>query len=202
MIDFKNKDELPTNVVICGSIAVLVIAGAFMKLMPAPQAPTARQNSDARKKIMNSTKAIKDKIDKERASLAVNTWPGKPEDVGPIALKQINALLQNRHLKLVGFHAQKAIEQPNITLIPFVVSVDGGFPNVMAFTRDLEQSGTKLVVNLFQLSNADQSTDKVTASIGITAYQLPPAPAVSPATAPGTAPAKPANPAKGVKKNA
>ena len=169
MIDFKNKDELPTNVVICGSLAVMVIAGACLKLLPPPQAPSSKQDAAARNKIIKSTKAIMDATTAERQSLTGSTWPGRPEDVGPITLKQVNSLLQSRHLKLVGFHAQKAIEQPNITLIPFVVSVDGGFPNVMAFTRDLEQSGTKLVVNLFQISNADQSTDTVTASIRITA---------------------------------
>jgi hypothetical protein len=100
---------------------------------------------------------------------------------------------------LVGFHTQKAIEQPNITLIPFVINVDGGFPNVMAFTHDLEKSGTKFVVNLFQLSNADQSSDKITASIGITAYQLPQPATTSTTTTPVT-PAAPAKTAKGVKK--
>lgn len=201
MIDFKNKDELPTNVVILGSLAVLVISGACLKLLPPPQVPSARAEESARNKILHVTSAIKSDINNERRSMASSTWPGHPEDIGPIALKQVNALLQNRHLKLVGFHAQKVIEQPNITLIPFVVSVDGGFPNVMAFTRDLEKSGTKLVVNLFQLSNADQSTDKVTASIGITAYQLPQSTDTSNSTDTDTKTAPTKKP-KGVKKNA
>jgi len=207
MIDFKDKDELPTNIVICGSLAVLVIAGACLKFLPKPQPPSFKDTAVARGKITRTTQAMKDAIATAKRDLVQYTWGGNPEDVGPLALKQVNALLQNRHLKLVGFHAQKAIEESNITLIPFIVSVDGGYTNVMGFTRDLEKSGTKLVVNLFQVSNADQSTDKVTASIGITAYQLPPvAPTASDSTPTNsTKPVTPATPtknAKGVKKNA
>jgi len=194
MIDFKNKDELPTNVVICASLIVLVAAGACMKFMPKPEPPSQKQDATARRKIMATTKSIKDKIASVSQELSAKTWPGLPEEIGPVALKQVNGLLQNHHLKLVGFHSQKPIEQPNVTLVPFIVSVDGGFLNVMAFTRDLERSGTKLAVNLFQVSSADQGSDKVTASIGITTYQLPkPTTTDSPSKGPDS---------KGVKKNA
>ena len=194
MIDFKNKDELSTNVVICVSLVVLVAAGACMKFMPQPVAPSQRQNSNARRKITRTIESIKSKITVVTKELTAQTWPGQPEEIRPVALKQVNGLLQNHHLKLVGFHSQKPIEQPNITLVPFIVSVDGGFLNVMAFAKDLERSGTKFAVNLFQVSSADQGSDKVTASIGLTAYQLP-----KPATT--DSPAK-SNDSKGVKKNA
>jgi hypothetical protein len=193
MIDFKNKDELPTNVVICASLVAIAIAAACILFLPKPVAPSSMANLKERSKVSDATKAMEQEIAVEKGNLAQYTWPGKLEDVGPIALKQVNALLQSRHLKLVGFHSQKAIEEANITEIPFIVSVDGGFSNVMAFTKDLEKANTKLVVNLFQISNADQTTDKVTASIGIMAYQLP---------QPVAAPATPSKNSKGVKKNA
>jgi hypothetical protein len=209
MIDFKNKDELPTNVVICGSLAVIVIAGACKLFLPPPALPTLKEDSAARGKIVKSTLAMKKALTTVQADLGKETWPGNPEDVGPIALKQINTLIGAHHLKLVGFHSQKPIEQPNMTLVPFIVSVDGTFPSVMALTKDIEQADTKLVVNLFQVSNADQSSDKVTASIGITAYQLPQPPAAmstssSPSTPAKITPSKgaPTKTSKGAKTNA
>ncbi len=195
MIDFKNKDELPTTVVMLASVVVMAAAVGFMQFVPKPTVPSQAQNRAQERKIDNATKGMEAAIDTAKQNLqAVYTWPGTPESVGPVALKQVNGLLQNRHLKLVGFHSQKSIEQPNITLIPFVVSVEGGFTSVMAFTKDLEKSGTKLVVNLLQVANADQTTDKVTASIGITAYQLP-QPATTDSSTTGNKP-------QGAKKNA
>jgi Tfp pilus assembly protein PilO len=196
MIDFKNKDELTTNVVICGSLAVFFLAGASIVLLPKPAGPNPQVQRLNVNRIKALTSKMQDEIVSSSKDLGTRTWPGKPEDVGPLALKQINSLLQNRKLKLVGFHADKAAEQPNVTLIPFVISVDGGFNDVMAFTRDLEKPSTKLVVNLFQVSNSNQSDDKVTASIGITAYQIP---LKSPSS---SMTVKPAKTELGVKKNA
>jgi len=198
MIDFKNKDELTTNVVICGSLAVFVIAGACMLLLPKPTGPDPRVQRTAVSRIKKSTEAMTTAIEKAKSDLSAETWPGSPEDIGPVVLKQVNTLLQSRHLKLAGFHAEKTIEQPNLTLIPFVISVDGGFNSVMAFTKDLEKPGTKLAVNLFQVSNADQTTDRVTASIGITTYQLPAVPASTTEPASTT----PVKTQKGAKTNA
>ena len=173
MIDFKNKDELTTNVVILGSLAVFFLAGGSMVLLPKPAGPNPKAQRVAVKRIRAITSSMKKQIDSERKDLSAKTWEGTPEQVGPVVLKQVNSYLESRHLKLVGFHAEKAMEMPNITLIPFVMSVDGAFTNVMAFMKSIEKPETKLVVNLFQVSNSNQSDDKVTASIGLTAYQLP-----------------------------
>jgi hypothetical protein len=173
MIDFKNKDELTTNVVILGSLAVFFLAGGSMVLLPKPAGPNPKAQRVAVNRIRAITSSMKKQIDSERKDLSAKTWEGTPEQVGPVVLKQVNSYLESRHLKLVGFHAEKAMEMPNITLIPFVMSVDGAFTNVMAFMKSIEKPETKLVVNLFQVSNSNQSDDKVTASIGLTAYQLP-----------------------------
>ena len=173
MIDLKNKDELTTNVVILGSLAVFFLAGGSMVLLPKPAGPNPKSQRVAVNRIRATTSAMHKQIDSERKEFSSKTWEGTPEEVGPVVLKQVNTYLQSRHLKLVGFHAEKAMEMPNITLIPFVMSVDGAFTNVMAFMKSIEKPETKLVVNLFQVSNSNQSDDKVTASIGLTAYQLP-----------------------------
>ena len=144
-----------------------------MVLLPKPVGPNPKVQRINENKARAATKRLTNKIAEVLKTDSNLTWPGNSEDVGPVALQKINGLLQSRKLKLVGFHADKVQEQANVTLVPFVISVDGGFNNVMAFARDLEKPNTKFVVHLFQVSNADQSSDKVTASIGVTAYQLP-----------------------------
>lgn len=173
MIDFKNKDELPTTVAICVSAILILGAAGWILFGPKPQLPNTRQFQSNRDQMTKSIKSIRQEITSVNARLAKYVWAGSPEDINPIALKQVNGLVQARHLKLVGFHTAKATAAPNITLIPFVVSVEGSFPNVLAFTRDLEKPGSKFVVDQFEASNSDQSSDKVAANIGITAYQLP-----------------------------
>lgn len=173
MIDLKNKDEQTTNVVILGSLAVFFIAGGSMVLLPKPAGPNPKSQRVAVNRIRAITSSMVKQVDTARKEFSSKTWEGTSEEVGPVVLKQVNGYLQARHLKLVGFHAEKAMEMPNITLIPFVMSVDGSFTNVMAFMKSVEKPETKLVVNLFQVSNSNQSDDKVTASIGLTAYQLP-----------------------------
>src|SRR5580693_9495583 len=113
MIDFKNKDELPTNVVICGSLIVIVVAGACLKLLPKPTYKDDAKDRAAVRKILKTTDDVKDAIVEAKAQIATETWPGIPEDVGPVALKQVNTLLQAHHLKLSGFHSQKPLEQSN-----------------------------------------------------------------------------------------
>jgi len=200
MIDFKNKDELPTNIAIVGSLVVCLIAVVILEFLPKPTVPTRADEAKKERQVESDTTALKKAEVDANTKLSAYLWAGKPEDVGPLALKQVNALLQSKHLKLSGFHSQKAIEEPNITIIPFVVSVEGGFENVMSFAREIEKPGTKLAVDLFQMSNADQSSDKVTASIEVVAYQLPQGPAPSPISTPQGTDTKVKT--TGVKKNA
>ena len=176
MIDFKNKDEQATNLVMLGSLVVFLIAGAAMVFTPKPILPDARIQKRKVARLKNSTLALKKKGLTARADLASLTWAGSPDDLGPQVLKVVNTLIISHHLKLVGFHSDKPADLPNLTLIPYIFSVDGSYTNALGFVKDLEKPGTKLAVNLLQISNADQSDDKVTASIGITAYQLPKVP--------------------------
>ena len=57
-----------------------------------------------------------------------------------------------------------------MTQLPFLIGVDGSYPNVVAFVKDIETKGTKLALSQVQLSSSDGTTDKVSASIGVVAY--------------------------------
>ncbi len=172
MIDFKDRDELPTNVVIVASVVIMVCAGLFMALAPKPLPQlTADQ---IRKQKNKANIAILDSTKKSKAAstiIAQKTWQGNPEEVLPLALQKVALMAQKHHLKVIGFHPQSLIYAPSITLIPCVVNVDGTFINVVAFEREIEAGNTNLAVNLMQFASGDQMSNKVSASIGIVAYQ-------------------------------
>ena len=202
MINLKDQDDRSSSMVMIGSVVLMVCAGLFIAFAPAP---VPNQTADqVRKTKTKANIEIKDalkKIDVAKGVIASQTWPGTAEEVLPLALQKVTSMAQAHHLKIVGFHPQNVIVAPNISLIPCVVNVDGPFVNVVAFQKDIESPGTNLAVNLMQYATADQESNKITASIGIIAYQpVKDAPAES-TTQPksGTTPAKPA---VGAKKNA
>ena len=201
MINLKDQDDRPTSMVMIGSVVVMVCAGLFIAFAPKP---TPNQTPDQVRKAKTRTNiAIKDslkKIDVAKVVIANQTWPGTAEEVLPLALQKVTSMAQAHHLKIVGFHPQNVIVAPNISLIPCVVNVDGPFVNVVAFQKDIEAPGTNLVVNLMQYATADQESNKITASIGIIAYQ--PVKDVPVATTPSKTGTTPAKPAGGVKKSA
>jgi len=194
MIDLKNKDERSTNFVIIGSIAIIVLAGLFIKFAPAPK----REYTDAQAKQDKNKVLVESATSKAKAAtadqiIADQTWPGTEEEVLPLALQKVTTIALNHHLKVVGFHPQKPIETSSITMNPCVVNVSGPFPSVIGFERDLEAPGSKLAVNIMQFATEDQTSNKVSANIGIIAYQ----PAKTPAKDSDTT-----KPKAGVKKNA
>src|SRR5665213_2046320 len=139
MINFKNQDDKPTSYVMVGSLVVMVCAGLFMKFAPPPE----RKLTDAvyhakRMKILISASEDDKKIKISNQAVAKLTWPGAQEEVMPLALQKVTAMALTHHLKIVGFHPQKPIETPFITIIPCVVNVDGTFPQVVGFERDIE----------------------------------------------------------------
>ena len=198
-MNFKDEDERPISFIMAGSILVIICSVIFMILSPKP-APALTENQ-VRKQKSKANIAIKDalkSIDAAKKTIANRTWTGTPEEVLPIALQKVATMAQAHHLKIVGFHPQTVIVAPSITLIPCVVNVDGSFVNVVAFEKDIEGDSTNLTVNLMQLATADQETNKVTASIGVVAYQpLKEAPSATETVTP-----QPAKIKQGGKKNA
>jgi len=133
-----------------------------------------------------ATKAAEDRVMEANLQLAAQTWPGDAQQIAPVALAKVTQLVQARRLRLVAFRPQRTTANGDLTQLPFLVTVEGSYPGVVAFTKDLEAPSTKLAVSLVQIASADAGSDQVTASVGLVAF-MPPAKA-DPATT-TTAPA-------------
>lgn len=171
MISFRTKADTGTSVAILAAIAVLLVTGIMM-LVPKPStaglaAGKIRSQRDLEKRIADLEK---DKT-AAKAKIASLVWSLPLEEVGPKALESITAFAQKQKLKLIAFRPQKAVEVNGMNQLPFVISIEGPYPGIMRFLRDLDQPDLKLGTNLVQVSSSDPNTDLVSATVGVVAYK-------------------------------
>lgn len=100
-------------------------------------------------------------------------WKVKMDDIGPAALDLVTAAAKTHKVTVVAFRPQKPIELVGLTQMAFTVSLDGTYPSVSALVNDLEKSESKLTVSLVQLAAQDGASDRVNATIGISAFLVP-----------------------------
>lgn len=172
MISFRTKSDAATSVAILAALTILVGTGIFMIFVPKPTtAGLAAGKSRSEKELI----ARLNKIEADKKLLVTqvtnHTWPLKTEEVGPKALESITAFAQKHRLKLMAFRPQKPAEVNNLTQLPFVISIEGPYPAIMRFTKELESPALKLGTNLVQISGTDPNSDLVSATIGVVAYK-------------------------------
>ena len=152
------------------SVVVLVSSLLFVLFVPKPSTKgLAAKDRTARSKILTATKFAKDNIDAADKVLVHTVWQETPELVGPKALAKVSKYAQDHRIKLSAFRPQKQIDGVLIQL-PFVITVEGSFSDVMEFEKELEKPENKLAVNMVQLASADAASDKVSGNLYVLAY--------------------------------
>lgn len=173
MINWKAKDEAATNATFV--IAFLIILGslAFEFMMPRPDASKVAATRNAeQKKIFDQVDASRKDYAASRAKVVTATWTGTAEKIGPGALTAMNALAAQHKVKLSGFRPERVSQAAGLELDPYTVTAEGSYPDVVNFTKAIEDPNTKLCVDSFQISSSDANGDAVAANIGITAYRV------------------------------
>jgi Tfp pilus assembly protein PilO len=177
MINLRDRNEVWPTVVSITS--VIVLAGTFGYMIYVTKFPLP--STDVLDRKANEQKlAIKENIKKADARKAESqalidkvTWSSAPEDIQTNALKIVSEAAATKRLKLSAFHPQRPAVADNLDTLPFQVTVEGPFLDVLDFERMLEIPKTRLAVSLIQISSADPSTDRITANIGVVAYMKP-----------------------------
>lgn len=149
---------------------------------------TSGISSSAKKTQQTTTGKILDAKDakaKAQADLETMVWKAPTQEVTAKTLNSVSELSKQNKLTLLSFRPLRQVETPQVTQLPWQVVVDGSYKGVLAFERALEASERKLAVTLVQVTAADATTDRVTATIGLLAFA---APAPNPATSDDTTP--------------
>ena len=104
-----------------------------------------------------STSDMVKKTAATEAELDSVLWDKKAEEIGPEAYSVVSKLAMARHIKIVAFRPQKAIDAQGLTQLPFAISVDGSYINTMQLVKDLETKSSKLAVNASSVSAKSRS---------------------------------------------
>lgn len=177
MMDLRDKSQLGTTLASLGAMLALTGVALYMVLVPTPSTLDANRKfkHDRQKLLMDALIARKD-VERNKADSGARLWTIPVTEVGPTALGNVTALAKADGIQLLAFRPQKQIESRGLTILPFVISLQGNFAQVAKFERDLETAGRKLAVHLLQISSTDASSDEVSGTIGVTAFCQPPPP--------------------------
>lgn len=158
---------------VIGVVAVvsLVAVMAYEILVPKPR-PTLTTKSKTERLIaldkeVDAVEARLAKSESERARL-VN--PGTAESVTASLLNRVTLEAKTTGIKLVAFRPQRAETVHNLQSLPYLVIVEGPYPNVLKFVRSLETHEARIAIRTLQLSAADGASDRVNGSLGIVAF--------------------------------
>ncbi|MFQ3586842.1 MAG: type 4a pilus biogenesis protein PilO [Fimbriimonadaceae bacterium] len=175
MFDLRNRENLGPNAVIVASILVLAATLAVMLFLPKPT--TQGMDSERRNRefaIKLDTQKAEQRLEEVRAAIGERAWLVPVSEVGPTALDTVTKTAERRGLRLVAMRPQRTVQIAELAQVPFVVTVEGAFPAVMAFVRDLEAPKTKMAISLIQLGAMDGASDNVSLTLGLKAYVRPP----------------------------
>lgn len=178
MIDFRRKENVPASVL--AIVAIVTLLGTFLFMVFVPKPTTkglAEKTRQDGMKIRIKTRDADDRLVAAKATVATTTWPGSGDEVAPSANTRLIAMATRRGLKLTSFRPQRTTAKTDLTVLPFIVTVEGSFPQVVEFTRDIDSPGTRLATSLVQITSANDDTDRVTATVAVMAYLRPEKPA-------------------------
>jgi hypothetical protein len=132
-------------------------------------APNSRNEA---RRVSAATLREHEAREKAEVVLASRTWSAKPESLASLALAQLTELAEKSHLQLAEFRSEKLQEVAGLTQFPFTAVVSGRYPDFVAFLHSLESEQSKLMVGLLQLSSADNRSDRVSATMSLSAFRL------------------------------
>lgn len=174
MIDFRDKSQAIPNAISATAVALLLVTVGVIVFVPKPSTKgLAAKTTKVRNQVFDGIRVAKDRTKDAEANITRFAWAGTLEQINSTALNRLTEIAQHHTVKLTGFRPQRPINSASLTQLPFLVTLDGAYVDVVAFEKELEDSGNRLAIEMVQVASADPSTDRVTANINLVAYQLP-----------------------------
>jgi Tfp pilus assembly protein PilO len=172
MINFRAKDELGTSVAFVTGLAALVAVSAYALFVPVPSlAGLQKAQKNEQLRIVQDVDRMQDEYVKAQAVVVSRTWTQPQQEIHPAVLNKVSSLARANRVKMTALRPQRAGEAGELQTIPFVLSAEGSYPDVVRFVTAIENPANKLAVNLLQLSSADGESDRVTATVGLVAFR-------------------------------
>lgn len=153
------------------SLVILLASGAYALFAPKPRTEAEiRKARNATQNARLDAKKARDLRDVSEASAKALTWSDGADQIAPKALAVVTREARARSVRLVAFRPQRTVPGSPLTLVPFTLTLEGTYPQVLDFVKAMEIPSNRLAVTLLQIAAADDATSKVTASVGLTAF--------------------------------
>ncbi|MBX3117530.1 MAG: type 4a pilus biogenesis protein PilO [Fimbriimonadaceae bacterium] len=165
------KIKTANTVMIVAGVAML---GIFLYDNFAPRPTEAMKQSARNSSIatINGEKHTSLELEKkERAYAQTKVWSEEVEQIGPKVLDRATAIARENGLAIKAFRPQRTVEDGKLLRVPFLVTLDGSYPQVASFLRSIENAEGKVAVTMVQLSSSDGVSDTVSATIGLMALR-------------------------------
>lgn len=171
MLDFIDKKLAPWSFLTLIGILGLVLNLSYLLYKPKDNTKITELKRKNQLRSMDLT-ALSARKDTKKASAEIkdHLWTVSEEQIGPMILGKVNELADAHKLKVLSFRPQKVQSVQGLRQLPYQISVEGPFLDVLALCRDIDSGGAKLVVNSIQFASADGNTDKLSSTIGVLAY--------------------------------
>lgn len=155
--------------VLAGVVIVGLVAYQFMVPRPTPKGAIIHSRNE--EELSLAQRIAIDKGEKLEASNKIRLWNLGPEALGPMAMARVSNMAKNHSLNMVAFRPMRNQDAGNLVRSGYTISVEGVFPKVIQFARQLETPETKLAVVSLQVTATDGATDTVRATVGVIAYR-------------------------------
>ncbi|AIE85988.1 hypothetical protein [Fimbriimonas ginsengisoli] len=169
MNDVDIKPATGWNILFGVSLLAIALSIWFGYMRPPEPGAELAWKRSLTKMTLASRKA-NDEADANFAPVKEKMWSQTIDTLGSTVLDQLTRMSEEEKLQLSGFHTEKAIDVAGLKEAPFVLTVEGTFPQVIAFMKKLEGPQSKLAVNLLQISASDTAPGNVTATLGLVGF--------------------------------
>lgn len=172
-----NTDMRPWNVLILLSVMVMAAFAAVDFFLPRPTlAQSIQRYRRAEKDLREKSAKLREDLAEIDRRIEQRTWKGTPDSVGAQALDIADGIAKAHQMSMSAFRPQKAMDDGELTRLSFVMTLEGRFVGLQQVVRELETPARRLSVHLVQVASADEASDLVNATVGITAFLEKPKP--------------------------
>jgi hypothetical protein len=160
------------NVALAVSLVVVAASFAAEAILPMPSPKLGWQEAEKRAAELQREEAdIRERAASARAIVQPALWSGDDDAIQSEAMALCTALAKSNRVSLNAFRPQKPVEESGLSRLPFLLSIEGPYPNALTFLRSLEAPKNRLGVTLVQITSADAASDLVTVTLGVAAYR-------------------------------
>ncbi len=162
-------------------VCVLVLAFIGMPTLKQLQGMTGGKSLEEMAREVARTKTENVRLESQvrslRGQVGALTWPGPPDQLAPVLLKELHATAAQAGVSLAGFRPGKLVAVASGSKLPITLQIQAPFPRAVAFVEQLRAAQQRVALERMQIASTDMNTDVVGLDLRLAVYSTTPPPA-------------------------